>query len=206
MKSEFERWLENKYNLLPRRERMDLLEKFYMDRYDQARYKNCVGGTYIPPSKLYDNPHYRSMSVTGKPHQISFLSKLDFRKPRHMTELIHNSKVTEKDELVFVLAELIKLDIEWNNLREFYSRRHDFDGSEIRGFWQPHSELGENELLSFFRKLEVFPSQEELDLFLHRYGKSQKVSAKSMEELVFHSNRGKPSHPLTTNVSTLPTS
>jgi murein DD-endopeptidase MepM/ murein hydrolase activator NlpD len=64
-KSEFEKWLENKYNILPRRERMDLLEKFYLDRYDQARYKNCIGGTYIPPSKLYDNPHYRNMSVSG---------------------------------------------------------------------------------------------------------------------------------------------
>jgi hypothetical protein len=52
--------------MLPRGERMDLLEKFYMDRYDQARYKNTLGGgSYIPPSKLYDNPHYNNMNIKG---------------------------------------------------------------------------------------------------------------------------------------------
>jgi hypothetical protein len=121
-----------------------------------------------------------------------------------MTDLLHESKVTEKDELIFVLAEIIKLDIEWNTLKEFYIRRHDFDGSEIRGFWQPNTELGENELLSFFRKFEVFPSQEELDLFIHRFGdKSLKVSDKSLEKIVFSTSTLKLTHPATTKVSEL---
>lgn len=97
--------------------------------------------------------------------------------------------MTQLDELVYILAEIIKMDIEYYNLREFYTRRHDFDPEEIMSYIPNNNNsdyLNENDFIKFCRKLDIFPSQEELNLFFQRFGSSDhKIKIKSFKKLLF---------------------
>ena len=49
-RSEYLKWLENRYQDMPRSERMEMLNRFYEGRYNHERMKSTMGGSYLSPS------------------------------------------------------------------------------------------------------------------------------------------------------------
>lgn len=66
--SEYSLWLKDKYHDMPKAQRMEMLDKFYASRYSQDKVRGILGGTYLPPSRLYANKELNKFQMKGKYH------------------------------------------------------------------------------------------------------------------------------------------
>lgn len=194
--------------MLPRSERLCILDRFYNNRIDDYRLRGYIGGSsYISPSNLYYSSPLRSnywrsynpgkiglnkglyqgdsysylnpYRIYSNPYRwrywkyeypsrlVSYIGMLN----RELTSFLPiESTISSADELTHVLAEFILHDTEWRNIRDAYIGCHDFNPAEIQCLLPNTETLGEDDIIGFCRRLEIFPCQEELNEFFKRFG------------------------------------
>lgn len=94
------------------------------------------------------------------------------------------AEITPADELMFVLCEIIKLEAEWQDYREIYIARFDFDLDKVMAIFGDNAYIDEERFLNFASKVQVSPSSKQIKLFFERFGQNKRVDVSVVKSLI----------------------
>lgn len=92
--------------------------------------------------------------------------------------------ITPADELIYVLCQIMRLEAEWQDYRELYLNRVDFDIDKVMALLPEGGYFDKNEFFQFAEKVQVSPSDKQVKLFMDRFGTSDRVETSVMRQLI----------------------
>ena len=92
------------------------------------------------------------------------------------------------DEMIYVLAEIMRLEAEWRNMKDNYLKRFDFSEEWITSKIPRVEELSDEDIISFCQAVGVSPSDVQIKLFIKRFGQFNKVNRHKFERIFLGSD------------------
>lgn len=92
--------------------------------------------------------------------------------------------ITPADEMIYILCEIMRLESEWQDYRELYICRIDFDLDKVMSLMPQGGYIDEQDLLKFAEKVQASPSEKQLRLFMDRFGYNGRVEISIMRRLI----------------------